>query len=58
MKTRIGLLAIVAWVALLGPGGCGGGGTIVCTGTPEDIADPTASHTGQFLKPVLEKHRA
>jgi excinuclease ABC subunit A len=34
----------------MGPEGGGGGGTVVATGTPEDIAKVSASHTGQFLK--------
>ena len=29
-----------------------GGGTIVCTGTPEEVADCPASYTGQYLKKV------
>jgi excinuclease ABC subunit A len=43
------------WVIDLGPEGGDGGGEIVATGTPEDIAKVKRSYTGQFLKPVLEK---
>ena len=39
----------------LGPEGGDGGGTIVCTGTPEDVAACKASYTGQFLKPMLAR---
>ena len=39
----------------LGPEGGDGGGTIVCTGTPEEVAACEASYTGQYLKKVLEK---
>jgi excinuclease ABC subunit A len=39
----------------LGPEGGDGGGTIVCTGTPEEVAACEASYTGQYLKRVLEK---
>ncbi|MEJ7220172.1 excinuclease ABC subunit UvrA [Staphylococcus gallinarum] len=39
----------------LGPEGGDGGGTIVATGTPEEIANVEASYTGQYLKPVLER---
>jgi excinuclease ABC subunit A len=42
------------WVIDLGPEGGAGGGRIVATGTPETIAQCEASHTGQFLWPVLE----
>lgn len=37
----------------LGPEGGDGGGTIVCTGTPEKIAQNRKSHTGRFLKKEL-----
>ncbi len=38
----------------LGPEGGSGGGSIVATGTPEEVADVAASHTGAFLRPLLE----
>ena len=40
----------------LGPEGGDGGGTVVCTGTPEEIVKVKQSYTGQFLKPFLKKH--
>ena len=39
----------------LGPEGGDGGGTIVATGTPEEVALCEGSYTGQYLKPMLEK---
>ena len=39
----------------LGPEGGDGGGTVVATGTPEDICQVPQSYTGRFLKPVLER---
>ena len=39
----------------LGPEGGDGGGTIVCTGTPEEVAACPQSFTGQYLKKVLER---
>ena len=39
----------------LGPEGGDGGGTIVCTGTPEEVAACRSSFTGRYLKKVLEK---
>lgn len=39
----------------LGPEGGDGGGTVVATGTPEEIAKCKESYTGQFLLPVLKK---
>ena len=37
----------------LGPEGGDGGGTIVCTGTPEEVAACPGSYTGQYLKKML-----
>ena len=39
----------------LGPEGGEGGGTIIATGTPEELAQNKGSYTGQYLKPVLER---
>ncbi len=41
------------WVIDLGPEGGKGGGTIVCVGTPEDVAAHPTSYTGKFLGPLL-----
>jgi excinuclease ABC subunit A len=43
------------WVIDMGPEGGSGGGRIVAQGTPEDIAESKESHTGRFLKDVLER---
>lgn len=45
------------WLIDLGPEGGDGGGTIVCTGTPEKIAKCQESYTGQYLSPVLARDR-
>ena len=45
------------YVIDLGPEGGDGGGTLVCEGTPEDVAACEASYTGQFLAPVLARSR-
>ncbi|MGP4040690.1 excinuclease ABC subunit UvrA [Gracilibacillus sp. D59] len=42
----------------LGPEGGDGGGTIVATGTPEEIVEVEESHTGRYLKPILERDKA
>ncbi|MFD1707596.1 excinuclease ABC subunit UvrA [Siminovitchia sediminis] len=42
----------------LGPEGGDRGGTIVATGTPEEIADCKESYTGRYLKPILERDLA
>ena len=41
------------WVIDLGPEGGEAGGSIVCEGTPEDLLDCEASHTGRSLRPYL-----
>ena len=46
------------WVIDLGPEGGSGGGQIIATGTPEQIARVEESHTGQFLAEILGEGRA
>ncbi|RPG33513.1 MAG: ATP-binding cassette domain-containing protein, partial [Gammaproteobacteria bacterium TMED92] len=41
------------WVIDLGPEGGSGGGNIIATGTPEQVAKVKKSHTGRFLRPLL-----
>jgi excinuclease ABC subunit A len=43
------------WIIDIGPEGGDGGGTIVATGTPEDIAEAEGSYTGYFLKELLTR---
>lgn len=42
----------------LGPEGGEGGGTILATGTPEEIAETKSSYTGKYLKQVLARDKA
>jgi excinuclease ABC subunit A len=44
------------WIIDLGPEGGTGGGEIVITGTPQDVARNETSYTGRFLKLALERH--
>ncbi|MEN0023703.1 excinuclease ABC subunit UvrA [Microbacterium sp. LS_15] len=46
------------WVIDLGPEGGSGGGEILATGTPEQIARVAESHTGQFLAEILDEGRS
>lgn len=41
----------------LGPEGGTGGGTIVCTGTPEEVAACEKSYTGKYLRPMLQRDK-
>jgi excinuclease ABC subunit A len=43
------------WILDLGPEGGEKGGTLVCEGTPEDVAAVAESYTGQYLKPLLAR---
>jgi excinuclease ABC subunit A len=42
------------WVIDMGPEGGSGGGLVIAEGTPEDVAANPASHTGEYLRPILE----
>ncbi|MDP1670055.1 excinuclease ABC subunit UvrA [Phaeovulum sp.] len=43
------------WVIDIGPEGGDGGGKIIATGTPEEVAKVAASHTGRYLAPMLRR---
>jgi len=46
------------WLLDLGPEGGNGGGEIVATGTPEDVAGVARSYTGHYLRQMFERHSA
>jgi excinuclease ABC subunit A len=46
------------WLIDLGPEGGDGGGRIVATGVPEDVAQAAESHTGHYLRPYLTRRLA
>jgi len=45
------------WIIDIGPEGGDGGGTVVACGTPEEVAAVCESHTGHYLKPMLDVKR-
>ena len=53
IEHNLDVIKTADWVVDLGPEGGSGGGYIVAEGTPEDIAQADNSHTGQFLKLML-----
>ncbi|MDR4889641.1 excinuclease ABC subunit UvrA [Fredinandcohnia sp. QZ13] len=57
IEHNIDVIKTADYIIDLGPEGGDKGGTIVGTGTPEEIAKIKASHTGHYLKPVLERDR-
>ena len=56
IEHNLDVIKTADWVIDLGPEGGSGGGQIIATGTPENVAAQVVSHTGRFLKPLLEKH--
>ena len=58
IEHNLDVIKTADWLVDLGPEGGSKGGMIIATGTPEDVADNPASHTGHFLKPLLERDRA
>ena len=46
------------WIVDLGPEGGSGGGLVIAEGTPEEVANDPASHTGRFLAPCSPGRRA
>ena len=51
------MIKVADYIVDLGPEGGDGGGTIVVSGTPEDVAVCEESYTGRFLKPILEERK-
>jgi excinuclease ABC subunit A len=43
------------WVIDLGPEGGAGGGQIIASGSPEEVAKSPASFTGKYLAPMLKR---
>ncbi len=53
IEHNLDVIKTADWVIDMGPEGGAGGGTVVATGTPEDVAAHPASYTGRYLKPLL-----
>jgi excinuclease ABC subunit A len=57
IEHNLDIVKVADYIIDLGPEGGARGGEIIVTGTPEQVAQHPTSHTGQFLKPVLEKNK-
>jgi excinuclease ABC, A subunit len=57
IEHNLDVIANADWIIDMGPEGGSGGGTVVATGTPEQVAKVEKSYTGKFLAPVLAKSR-
>ena len=57
IEHNLDVIKTADWVVDLGPEGGDGGGEIIATGTPEQLAEHPDSHTGKFLKHILGKYK-
>ena len=58
IEHNLDVIKTADWIIDLGPEGGDGGGMIIATGTPEDVAANPASATGEYLAPLLEQPTA
>ncbi len=55
IEHNLDVIKCADWIIDLGPEGGEAGGRVIATGTPEDVAKVKASHTGRYLKNVLNR---
>ncbi|POY46272.1 excinuclease ABC subunit UvrA [Avibacterium paragallinarum] len=55
IEHNLDVIKTADWIVDLGPEGGSGGGQIIATGTPEQVAKVKGSHTARFLKQILKK---
>ncbi|MFV0371206.1 MAG: ATP-binding cassette domain-containing protein, partial [Azonexus sp.] len=55
IEHNLDVIKTADWLVDLGPEGGAGGGRILAAGPPEQLVKCKASHTGRFLKPLLDK---
>ena len=58
IEHNLDVIKTADWIIDLGPEGGDGGGEIIATGTPEDVAANKRSFTGQYLRPLFAEPRA
>lgn len=57
IEHNLDVIKTADWIVDLGPEGGSGGGEIIATGTPEQVAKVKGSHTARFLKQILAKQK-
>ena len=57
IEHNLDVIKTADYIIDLGPEGGSGGGTVIVTGTPEEVTESPVSHTGRYLKPILERDR-
>ena len=53
IEHNLDVIKTADWIIDMGPEGGSGGGTVVATGTPEELVEVEKSHTGRFLQHML-----
>ncbi|SPT36782.1 Excinuclease ABC subunit A [Achromobacter denitrificans] len=56
IEHNLDVIKTADWLIDMGPEGGDGGGYVVAQGTPEDVANTQASHTGQYLGKLLRRN--
>jgi excinuclease ABC subunit A len=57
IEHNLDVIKTADWLIDLGPEGGAGGGQVIATGTPEDVARTPESFTGKYLAPMLRKKK-
>lgn len=57
IEHNLDIIKTADYIVDLGPEGGSGGGTIVASGTPEEVVEVKESYTGRYLKPVMERDK-
>ncbi|PPE70101.1 excinuclease ABC subunit UvrA [Caldimonas thermodepolymerans] len=55
IEHNLDVIKTADWIVDMGPEGGAGGGTVVVTGTPEEVAACERSYTGRYLRPLLQE---
>jgi excinuclease ABC subunit A len=55
IEHNLDVLKTADWIVDMGPEGGAGGGRVVATGTPEDVAATPERSTGRYLRPLLAR---
>lgn len=57
IEHNLDVIKVADWCIDMGPEGGNAGGTVIADGTPETVAQSTVSHTGRFIKKILEEQK-
>ncbi len=57
IEHNLDVIKTADWLIDMGPEGGTGGGNVIATGTPEDVAKATGSHTGRYLAAIFERRK-